>query len=317
MNTTILPTAFLERLKLILTPEDYLQALRRMQDPEWVTVRINTLKADPALIITELQRQFNIQLVSWLPYALAIPCTEQTKLMATEAYQQGHLYLQNLASMLPPIILAPKPDDLVLDLTAAPGSKTSQLAQIMQNQGQIIAVEAVKSRFYRLKSNLAQLGVSNTSCLLRDGSQLWRTHRNRFDKVLLDAPCSSEARFSLTDSATFQFWSEKKVLEMQRKQKKLLYSAAQCCQLGGSIIYATCSYAPEENECVISRFVERFHNAVAIEPLTLNFPNQRPGLTKWQSKPLHPDLKYALRIIPDELMHGFFICKIKKFNMLQ
>ena len=307
------PPAFVERLKSI-APRDrgaaILDALAHMRATSF---RINTLIAEADATLKSFWRQgFELSNFEWIEGAYWVPTTQRRALTESEAYRQGAIYIQNPASMVPALFLAPQPSDRVLDLAAAPGSKTLQLAAMMGNQGWISAVEVVKERFFRLRANLKKHGAENVHTYHKDGAKVWRQVPEQFDKVLLDAPCSSEGQFNLTEPGTFQYWSEKKIKDMARKQKRLLFSAIQCLKPGGTLVYSTCTFAPEENEAVVDAMLKKFGQALEVVPVSLNVSNAAPGITQWRGKDYHPDLEAALRLLPDRLMEGFFVCKLRK-----
>ena len=182
--------------------------------------------------------------------------------------------------MVPPILLSPQSEECILDLGAAPGSKTLQLAELMGNQGNIWAVESVRGRFFRLRDNLARHGAENVQTHLADGTRIWRRHPEHFDRVLLDAPCSSEGRFRADAPKTYAYWSEKKIAEASRKQRRLCYSAVQCLKPGGVLVYSTCTFAPEENEAIINRVLRQFAGALTVEDIALPFANAAVGLER-------------------------------------
>lgn len=291
--------------------------------PRPTTLRVNTLLATRE-DVTALLRDagFQLERVPW--YADAFMLKNKTKRELTEntAYTDGRIYLQSLASMVPPLALDPKPGETVLDLTAAPGSKTSQIAALMQRQGKLIANDNNKIRFFKLLHNMRQLGVfapreatptGDDFLTLRqeDGSRLCRFYPNTFDKILLDAPCSAEARFDTNDPRSFGYWKERKIKEMAYKQRKLLLSAWAALKPGGTLVYSTCTFAPEENELQIARLLERHANAKII-PINLPGLSRLPVLKKWQDKELPAALQNCLRIFPDKKIEGFFVAKIIK-----
>ena len=152
--------------------------------------------------------------------------------MASDAFSEHRIYVQNLASMIPPLVLDAQPGERILDLGAAPGSKTLQLACLMRNTGEIAAVEIVKRRFYKLRANLEAQGATNVRPFLRDGATVWRHRPEHFDRVLLDAPCSTEGRFRTDDPATYAYWSPRKIKEMARKQRRLLHAFSRAMRAG-------------------------------------------------------------------------------------
>jgi 16S rRNA (cytosine1407-C5)-methyltransferase len=276
-------------------------------------VRVNTARTCAENIMQTL-RDLSIpyQQVSWKPDALMIAPAYRDAVLASEPYQQGLLYSQNLSSQLAPLLLAPRPGEEVLDMCAAPGGKTAQLACLMQETGRIAAVEKIKARFYKLKNVLRAQQHHCVHTYLADSTALWRKTPERFDRILLDAPCSSESRFYLPDPETYRYWKPRKIKEAARKQKKLLYSAVHCLKPGGTLVYSTCSFAPEENEGVIDQILKQFPQHLEIVPIQAPVSNTQPGLTQWQNKKFNDSLMGSVRILPDETMDGFFICKLTK-----
>jgi NOL1/NOP2/sun family putative RNA methylase len=308
-----LPIQFLQRLQQIVPVGQFDAIVKTFAKQKPISFRINNLKANHEEILTELKK-LNItpQPVTWYQDAFIIPAEQKSILTTSELMTQGKIYIQALASMLPPLILNPQPDEEILDLTAAPGSKTTQLACLMKNTGRIAAVEKVKSRFFKLKDNCEQQAVTCVHTYLKDGANVWRSCPERFDRVLLDAPCSSEGRFNLLEPKSFQYWSEKKIKEMARKQWRLLYSAWQSLKPGGVLVYATCTFAPEENECQIARLVKKFGSTVKIMPITLTLNNTQPGLASWNNKDFSSMISHCIRILPEINMGAFFIAKLLK-----
>lgn len=309
----MLPALFIQRLKLILPPEQLDGVMASFKTQKAVSFRVNTLKSTITQAISELSEDgFSIDKLDWPNNAFTIPFAQREQLTHHRLHEAGHIYLQNASSMLPPIVLDPQPGEEVLDLTAAPGSKTTQLAALMNNTGRIAAVEKIKSRFFRLKDNLKLQGASCVDTYLKDGATVWRSCPERFDRVLLDAPCSSEARFSQDNPASFQFWSEQKIKDMSRKQWQLLYSAYQSLKPGGVMVYSTCSFAPEENELMVAKLLKKFKGAPKIADINLPITNVILGLTSWQEKDFPVQLQQCVRILPNAVFSGFFLVKIIK-----
>ncbi|MFH1575122.1 MAG: RsmB/NOP family class I SAM-dependent RNA methyltransferase [Acidobacteriota bacterium] len=312
-GTNELPVKFRERLQQILPAACFADCWQTFHQTPATSLRVNPLKTDRESLVAELRAAgFELAPLSWKDDAFTVPHAQRRALTESAACGAGRLYIQNPASMVPPLVLDPRPDEWILDLTAAPGSKTLQLAGMMGSQGRISAVEAVRSRFFRLKRNLEAGGASHVRTYLKDGAQVWRSCPEQFDRVLLDAPCSSEGQFNAVDPQTYAYWSQKKIAEMSRKQRRLLFSAIQCLKPGGVLVYSTCTFAPEENEGVVARLLEHFGEALRIEAVELPCGNVQEGLVEWQGKGFDPELRQAARILPDGVMEGFFVCRMRK-----
>ncbi len=312
--TEPLPPDFVSRLEKIVPGPWRAEVLASFsRPPRAVSFRLNPLRGEPEAVLAELEAEgLRPRPVSWLPGAYWLEAEAKTRLTRSPAHEQGQLYVQNLSSMLPPWLLGPRPGERILDLAAAPGGKTLHMAAMMANQGWISAVEKVRARYFRLKANVSLHGADCVHTYLMDGAQVWRKCPEQFDRVLLDAPCSSEARFRVDDPASFAYWSERKIKEMSRKQGRLLFSAVQSLKPGGSLIYSTCSFAPEENERAISKLLCTFGDALSVEPLNVPLDNSQPGLRQWAGKPFAPGVEHSLRILPDGMMDGFYLCKLRK-----
>lgn len=308
-----LPEEFLERFKKILPPEqrDSVFAVFGQEGP--LSVRVNTLKTSVAEIRHVLaERGVDFSVVSWYPQAFVLKNIERSTVVEWDLIKEGKLYLQALSSMLPVLALAPNPGERILDFCAAPGSKTTQIAAFMQNEGVIVALEAIKGRFYRLRSVLEILGVKNTSVKLLDARRF--RDQTLFDRILVDAPCSSEGRFKLGDAKSFGYWSPRKIKEMAHKQKGLLLTATRLLKPGGVLVYSTCTFAPEENEEVIDWCLRKTDGMMTVE--SISFPDvlTYPALTGWGHKEYASAVKNCLRILPTKEMEGFFIAKLVKSN---
>lgn len=312
-----LPTIFLERLKKIIPEHHYAQVEQSFAQVDPICIRVNLLRTSIEAALTELaQMNVNVEPCSWREDAFIVNAKYRVLLTSSPIFEEGRIAIQNFSSMVPVMLLNPQPHQEILDLAAAPGGKTALMAMMMQNTGRIAAVEVVKNRFFKMRSQLEMLGVTNVETYLKDGREVGRQCPERFDGVLLDAPCSSEARFRIDDPSSYAYWSERKVSEMQHKQKRLLIAALQSVKVGGMVVYSTCSYSPEENEMVINGALKKYGDAVDILPITLPFKNIQQGLTQWENKKLASSLSNAIRILPNDHMEGFFVCCLKKTRFI-
>ncbi len=312
-STENLPPLFVERLRRIIPVNRWESVIRSFETPKPTTFRVNTLKAKTPAVRKQLSSAgFQTQRVAWYPDALILQSGRLRDLQETDLYRTGCIYVQSLPSMLPPLVLEPKPGETILDLTAAPGSKTTQIACLMNGQGRLVANDNNKIRFFKLRANLEMQAAGFVETTLRYGEAFGREFPNTFDRVLADVPCSAEGRFDANDPKSFGFWKPMKVREMARKQKRLLYSAIQALKPGGVLVYSTCTFAPEENEAVIHWVLEKFGRAVSVEPVALQLTNTAAGLSRWDKWEFNPAVRLTKRVLPGPEMEGFFLAKLRK-----
>ncbi|MCG6970589.1 MAG: RsmB/NOP family class I SAM-dependent RNA methyltransferase, partial [Gammaproteobacteria bacterium] len=301
MNSVALPEEFVQRLQYIVPDDQWQAVFSSFSEKKPTVLRINTILADPDKLIRKLRAEgFDVQPVTWKPDAILVPHEQRRGILDSHWYKKGQLYSQGLSSQLAPLLLEPKPGEEILDLCAAPGGKTLQMACMMKDSGRIAAVEKSKTRFFKLKANLKHQQVSCVDLYLTDGAGVWRKTPERFDRVLLDAPCSTEARFKANKPKTFEHWKLKKIKEMANKQKALIRSAIKCLKPGGILVYSTCSFAAEENEAIIHHALKHFQDAIQVEPFSLAIENTQAGLLSWQGKEFNPQVQRAVRILPNE-----------------
>lgn len=311
--TANLPAAFLDRLRKIVPDTQYDGVLRSFTRPPAVGFRVNTLRStNPEVLASLREAGLEPRAVAWWEDAYWLPHEFRERLLASDAYRNERIYVQNLSSMIPPLVLAPGPGERVLDLAAAPGSKTLQMACMMNDEGEIAAVELVRSRFFKLQHNLRRQGATHVRTYLQNGERVWRYRREYFDRVLLDAPCSSEGRFQAADPHSYRFWSPRKIREMVRKQRRLLFSAVHALAPGGRLVYSTCAFAPEENEGAIAHALSTFGDTLSVEPIALSLENRAEPVLSWDGTKYPDAVRHALRILPNEAMEGFFVCSLRK-----
>jgi len=224
-------------------------------------------------------------------------------------YFLGYYYIQEASSMIPPLILDPKPEDRILDLCAAPGSKTTQMAAMMKNKGIIVANDDSVKRIKALCMNLQKCGIKNCIVTITDGRKFWRKGL-KFNKILLDVPCSGSGTI-ISSYSVFETWSPYIVFRLSKLQKQLLKSAVRCLEKDGIIVYSTCSMDPEENEDVIDFGVKKL--GLEVEEVKLKGVRYREGITQWNKKKFNESVSNAIRIYPhDNLTEGFFICRLRR-----
>lgn len=311
---TSLPNAFLEKLERLIPTEKKEEVFASFCQQRPKTFRANTLKISAVELEKRLQSQgLDIEKVSWYPDAFILHGDSQT-LTNTPEYKNGMLYIQGLSSMLPATILDPQAGEEVLDIAAAPGSKTTQIANIMKDEGKILANDSSRARIFRLKDNLATQGITNTDVTNIPGEKIWKKYPEYFDKTLVDVPCSMEGRFTAFNKKSYEDWTPGKVRHLVPKQCFLLRSAISATKVGGTIVYSTCTLSPEENEGVIDWILKKEGTHIEIEKIELKNIPSMSGITQWGEKKYNPEVSKTLRVLPNEAMEGFFVAKIKKIK---
>jgi len=287
------------------------------------TFRINALRSSETEVLNILKQEgFVLERVSWMSGSFILKNKKKRDLCDLTVYTDCMIYLQSLASMVPPLVLDPQSGERVLDLTAAPGSKTSQMAVMMKRTGELVANDKNKIRFFKLKHNMEQLGVTDRdepfggaswqfTLRMEPGTALVREYDAYFDKILLDAPCSAESRFVEGKPKTYGYWKEQKIKEMAYTQRALLLSAWGALKPGGTLVYSTCTFAPEENELQISLLLHRMEDAEVV-PIDMPSLGRLPILKEWKGKKIHADVQQCLRVKPTEEIEGFFVAKVRK-----
>ncbi|MCH2144109.1 MAG: RsmB/NOP family class I SAM-dependent RNA methyltransferase [Phycisphaerales bacterium] len=303
------PPELLARLKTVL-PEDRLDAfLHDSTERRRPTIRVNTICSDIDTVRGELEEAgIKTTPVEWCPDALRCDADSRS-LQETPSWRSGSFHIQSLSSMATAPMLQPEPGERILDMCAAPGSKTSHIAALMRNEGTLVANDLSRSRMHRMRAILDQLGARVTT-RLGPGEQIGHREPDSFDRVLLDAPCSGEGMMKSDDPKTWSGWRPNTSKRLGSRQKSLLHSAIDAVRPGGVVVYSTCTFAPEENELVLQRAMKRYEGRIELEPLPLEIPGSLDPIESWNDKAL-PDLRHARRLAPPG-MDGFFIARLRR-----
>ncbi|HED06079.1 MAG TPA: RsmB/NOP family class I SAM-dependent RNA methyltransferase [Ignavibacteria bacterium] len=307
---------FIERMKLLLG-NDFKNYWEKIQERPLKSIRVNTLKISPEELKKKLEnKNWKIeQPFKKNPEIIIIKSELQPgELGRSLEHLLGYYYVQEISSMMPVLVLNPKPNEIILDLCASPGSKTTQIAAKMENTGTLIANDYKLGRIKILSSNLERCGVMNTIITKARGEALCRKLKeinlDEVDKILIDTSCSGEGTIK-SSPKTLQMWNIRGIFSFSKIQKNLLERAIEILKPNGEIVYSTCTHAPEENEEVIDFILKKFDN-IKIEKIFLPLKT-REGITKWQEKEYLEDVKYSCRIYPqDNDTDGFFIAKLRK-----
>ena len=296
-------------------PLDYKQLLRAFDQSPVESLRVNTLKITPEKLQKKLEeKRFLLKKTNWCDTGFRVKNSNpQYNIGSSHEYLQGYFYIQSEASMLSSLILSPQPGETVLDMAAAPGGKTTHLAQMMKNEGAIIAIERKASRMQSLKSNTKRCGVTNVIAFPYDGMKLTNDHLGpiKIDKILLDAPCTGSGIIR-KDRTRKKSRNGKDVAKMAEIQKQLLKRAIDIVRPGGFILYSTCSIHYQENEQVISEVMHQKKNVEIIEP---HFDFGIPGLISIGNIDFGYEMLKTRRVAPHlHDMDGFFYCLLQKNN---
>ncbi|NPA47396.1 MAG: NOL1/NOP2/sun family putative RNA methylase [Thermococci archaeon] len=269
------------------------------------SVRVNTLKAPLDVIVGRLREEFELERIPWVEEGFFI---KADNLAEVPEHSLGLIFGQEASSMIPPVVLDPKPGELVLDMAAAPGSKTGQIAQYMRNEGCLIANDPNRNRANVLVANLNRMGVLIARVTMMNGVKFGR-FRNTFDRVLIDAPCSSVGM--IRKSWRFlRDWSLRDVVTYMRLQKKLIMAGYEALKPGGTLVYSTCTVDPLENEEVVDHLLR--NTDARLERIDLPVKTSGPIL-EWEGKTYSEELRKALRIHPDDNdTEAFFVAKVIK-----
>ncbi len=284
------------------------------------TIRLNTLVQDAKTTYEQLiNNGLELEAISWSKDTYIVKNKDKSEIAKLDSYRDGHFYIQNLSSMIPAIALSPTPQDIVLDMCAAPGSKTTQLAVMLNNKGEIIANDDDKHRVEKLQGVLDMFGVTNTTVRFGRGEFIGKREENHYDKILLDAPCSGEGMIYLKGDKPLRFWNIKKVKAFSKIQKDLIDSAFNALKKGGELVYSTCTLEPEENEGVITYLLNKYHNAEIMEiPVFKTIINEdskryiKKGLRIFNDTKYIDEVSKTYRICPHDRMMGFYVAKITK-----
>ena len=305
-----------EYFKEMFSPEELKQFIEANEQQRPVTIRVNTLKTRRKLLVQQLaQRGVTMEPVGeWSKVGLTV--TDSTvPVGATPEYLAGQYMVQSAASMLPVMALAPQPGEIVIDMAAAPGGKTTYIGQLMENKGAIYANDFKVDRCRSLTANIHRLGISNAVVTCMDGRKMLGIVPQA-DRVLLDAPCSGSGIISRDPSVKVKR-GRKEFQECAILQKELLTSAIDLVdansKTGGYIVYSTCSVSIEENEMVIDALLKKRNVKVVPLDESLNFGVK--GYTKFRQHRFHPSIANARRYYPHvHNLDGFFVCKLKKIS---
>jgi len=283
-----------------LIPGELDKFIESCKKPLLESIRVNHLKISPEKLKENLSTQgWEFAPVPFYGNALIVK-KRNASLGNTLEHCMGHYYVQEQSSMIPPLVLNPKPGEVVLDCCASPGSKTTQMSEMMNNEGVIVANDMGLGRVSILSANLERMGSENVIVTNGDGNRFGK-YPEMFDKILLDAPCTGYGAIR-KDWSIAKMFNPKAYRFLANMQKELLKNCWKALKPKGEMVYSTCTLTKEENEDNISEFLGYNPDAKIADIALKGFENQR-GI----------DLKESIRIWPHRIdMEGFFIAKLVK-----
>lgn len=298
-----LPEFLIEKLTNQYGEDIKNQIIEGYSKKRFTTFRVNTIKATVEEIEDVLkQKEISFDKVSWSKDVFILKENDESDVEALDIYKEGKIYLQSLSSMLPPIILEPQEGKDILDMAAAPGGKTTQMAALSNNKAHITACEMNNIRIEKLKYNVEKQGATCVYVMQKDSRQI--DDFFSFDQILLDSPCSGSGTLYLENLNINKYFTKVLVEKSTKAQFALLKKALRILKPGEEMVYSTCSILKEENEDIVRKAM----STAKCEIVKIEFEGM-------ECLPLLPvDIEGTLCIKPDEYYEGFYVAKIRKLK---
>ena len=304
-DTAAIPAFFEKLLARQYGEDDIARIVAGCHSARPVTLRANTLLSSREEVAQALDEAgISWERVGWYGDAFVIRGARERKLWDLPVYQEGKVYLQSLSSMIPPLVLDARAGDDVCDMCAAPGGKTTQIAALAGNKALITACEMHAPRAEKLAHNLAKLGAPNVTVMRVDARRM--DDFFKFDRILLDAPCSGSGTIKAGNPKTAKRFTEKLVEKSRKSQRALLDKALGMMKKGSTLVYSTCSVLACENEDIVEHGLHRARKqgVFEVEPIACAGSDSLPTLPT--------SMEGALCLCPTDLYEGFFVVKIKR-----
>lgn len=300
MEMEKLPDFLLTKLNKDYSQEEVIRILEGYKTKRILSFRVNTIKTTAEEIEQELiKNEIKYERVKWSKDAFIVLNKKENEIQEMDIYKNGKIYLQSLSSMLPPIVLNPMPKNDILDMTAAPGGKTTQIAALSNNEANITACEINKIRAERLRYNLDKQGTSSVFVMLEDARNI--DNFFSFDQILLDSPCSGSGTININENNLNEYFTTELVERSKKLQIALIKKAIKILKSGKEMVYSTCSILKEENEDIIRKVL---NEGIEIVPIEFDGKETLPQLST--------TIKGTLCICPTKYYEGFFIAKLRK-----
>lgn len=302
-----LPEFFSQELSRQYAPDLVQAILEGSVDGRKVSLRANALKASRQEIASELEATgIEFATPAWYEDAFQILNARENQIWPLSAYCEGKLYMQSLSSMIPALVMQPKTGEDILDMCAAPGGKTTQMAALANGAAHITACEMNGPRAEKLRYNLNRQGASNVNVMQEDARRL--SEFFRFDKILIDAPCSGSGTLRAGDPKVHKRFTPKLLEKSIKSQRALLAKGLELLKPGGTLVYSTCSVLEAENERQVEAALKAASKkgSYAVKPIELE------GLQEIPQLPC--PIEGAMTVCPTEDYEGFFVCKIVRLG---
>lgn len=291
---------FLEKMILEQYGQELLEKIKKgYSQDRLTTLRVNTLKTEKEKIKNVFEEKgIKYKEINWYNDALIIENVKEEEIRKLEIYENGEIYLQSLSSMIPPIILNPKPEENILDMASAPGGKTTQMSALSKGKAFITACEKNKIRAERLKYNIEKQGTKRITIMTEDARKL--DDFFSFDKILLDAPCSGSGTINIKDEKIKNIFTDELIKRSTKVQEELLMKAIKLLKPEQEMVYSTCSILKQENEEIVKKVLNKTKSKIVPIP-------ELEGIAT-----LPVTIEGTMCVMPTELYEGFFVAKIKK-----
>ena len=298
-----IPEFLIEKLDAQYGVELRNKILEGFSEKRKVTFRVNTLKATAEEIEDVLKKEnIEFEKVIWSNEAFVIKNAREEDIQRLDIYEDGKIYLQSLSSMLPPIVLNPQEGNDILDMAAAPGGKTTQMAALSNNKAHITACEMNNIRIEKLKYNVEKQGASCVYIMPKDSRQI--DDFFSFDQILLDSPCSGSGTLEADNINTEKYFTPKLIEKSTKSQYALLKKALKILKPGHEMVYSTCSILKEENENIVAKVLKE----IKAEVVPIDFE----GIDVLPVLPV--SLEGTICVMPTESYEGFYIAKIRRLK---
>lgn len=312
MEKNNLPASFIEKIREILSEDDFKSCMEAFKIQKRNPIfRVNLIKANKDTVIKDLEKN-NIKIVEkpWLEEGFIVIDSDEKWLQKTDSYKKWWIYLQNISSQIPVLFFSEWENLEILDACASPWWKTSQLSQKFPTSN-ITALDLTTVRIDKLKYNMELLWCKNVDIIKKNVVDYSIESTKRFDRILLDVPCSWEWRFNENREKSYAHYSPLFVKKSYKKQFEIAKNSLKLLKQWWEMIYSTCSLWYEENEAVVHAILSNFKDMEIVE-INCDFDNSRSAILKAWDKVFNKNTSKAIRFLPNNDFQWFFVAKFKK-----